>query len=149
MGRRLLLLALVAACGCGRDKAKPPPKVQDRAPGANALVEKPLYRIEPGQRTPCTPGALCEARLAFSALGDYHINERYPFKFNADAIAGITVDGAGTFAREDAKHGTMTIMFRAARRGPAKLSGTFKLSVCTEENCEIDEPKLAFDVAVD
>jgi hypothetical protein len=42
----------------------------------------------------------------------------------------------------------MTVTFRAAAAGTAKLSGAFKLSVCTDEICEIAAPAVAFDVAV-
>ena len=147
MGRELIVLAILAA-GCGRDKTKPPP-APDRAARPTALAEKPFFRIEPGPRTPCAAGTPCEARLAFSALGDYHVNDRYPFKFVADAAPGITVDGTGTFAQDDPKHGMMTIKFRALKRGSVKLAGTFKLSVCTDDKCEIEEPKLAFEVPVD
>jgi len=148
MGRELTAVGALAvlALGC-RDK-KPPP-APDKPAGPAVLAEKAFFRIEPGPRTPCAVGAPCEARLAFSALGDYHVNDRYPFKFVADVVAGMTVDGTGTFAQDDAKHGTMTITFRALKRGPAKLAGTFKLSVCTEEKCEIEEPKLAFEVPVE
>jgi hypothetical protein len=145
MGRELITLA-VLALGC-RDKAKPPPAPEKPA-GPAVLAEKSFYRIEPGPRTPCAPGAPCEARLAFSALGEYHVNDRYPFKFVADETAGLIVDGTGTFTQDDAKHGMMTIKFRALKRGTARLSGTFKLSVCTDEKCEIEEPKLAFEVPI-
>lgn len=147
MGRELIVLAILAA-GCGREKTKPPPAA-DRAASPTVLAEKPFFRIEPGPRTPCTVGAPCEVRLAFSALGDYHVNDRYPFKFVPDAAPGIAVDGTGTFALDDPKHGMMTIKFRALKRGATRLAGTFKLSVCTDDRCEIEEPKLAFDVPVD
>lgn len=152
MGRELpdfgiIVLAILAA-GCGREKTKPPPAA-DKATGPTVLAEKPFFRIEPGPRTPCKAGTPCEARLAFSALGDYHVNDRYPFKFVADGAAGIAFDGTGTFTQEDPKHGMMTIRFRTQKRGAVKLAGTFKLSVCTDDVCEIEEPKLAFEIPVD
>ena len=145
MGRELILLAILAV-GC-REKTKPPPAASKTA--GTALAEKSFFRIEPGPRTPCTAGTQCEARLAFSALGDYHVNDQYPFKFVADGVAGIAIDGTGTFTQDDPKHGMMTIKFRTMKRGAVKLAGTFKLSVCTDEKCEIEEPKLAFEVPVD
>ena len=93
------------------------------------LAETAFYRIE------LRP----HAELALTALAGYHINERYPVKFIADDPAAI--DGTGTFTRSDAQHGTLALAARAPR-----LSGTFKLSVCTDENCEIAEPHIAFDV---
>ncbi|MEJ7597950.1 MAG: hypothetical protein WKG01_08595 [Kofleriaceae bacterium] len=143
-------MVLVLALGCGRDKPKPQAnKTPDRAAGSVVLAEQPYFRVEPGPKTPCAPMSPCEARLALSALGDYHVNETYPFKFVADDAPGVEVVGTGTFVRDDAKHGTLTLTFQAARRGLAKIAGTFKLSVCTDDECKIEEPKLAFEIPVD
>ena len=141
-------LLLVVALGCGRDKAKPQPKAElpDRARGSVVLAEQPYFRVEPGPKTPCAPNAPCEARLALTALGAYHVNETYPFKFVADPVPGVKVAGPGTFVMEDPKHGTLTLTFQAARPGPARIAGTFKLSVCTDDECKIEEPKITFAV---
>ena len=151
MGREIVALGTLAVLiSCGKDKPKPPPApAPDRAASQTVLAEKAFYRIEPGPRTPCSPGAACEAFLAFSALGDYHVNDRYPFKFIADPVPGVAVDGTGTFTLDDAKHGMMKVAFRATKHGPARLAGTFKLSVCTDDVCEIEEPKLAFEIPVE
>ena len=84
--------------------------------------------------------------LMHVTFGDYHVNDRYPVKLVADAVAGVTVDGTGAWKLDGEKSGTLTVKFRADKAGPAKLTGTFKLSVCTDENCEIDAPAIAFDV---
>src|SRR5262245_64047452 len=88
--------ALAAACGrdrsagSARGAAMPPP-----------LAGASFYRIDAGPQTPCTAGATCEARLVLTALGDYHVNENYPFKFIGDPSLGFAVDGSGTFALDD------------------------------------------------
>ena len=83
-----------------------------------------------------------------TALGDYHVNKAYPFKFVGDPEPAPTLDGTGTFALGDATHGTMTVKLRPAAPGTAKLSGTFKLSVCSDETCEIETPKIELAVPV-
>jgi hypothetical protein len=141
MARELLLIALVVACG--RDKPAKP----GAAAGA-PLAGKAFYRVDAGPKTPCASGTTCEARLVLTALGDYHVNKDYPFKFVGDPAPAIPLDGDGTFALDDAKNGTMTIKFRPAAPGTAKLAGTFKLSVCSADTCEIETPKLELAVPV-
>jgi hypothetical protein len=141
MARELLLIAVVAACG--RDKPATPPTT-----GAAPLASKAFYRIDAGPQTPCASGTTCEARFALTALGDYHVNTQYPFKLVGDPAPAVALDGDGTFVLDDAKHGTMTVKFRPRAPGTAKLVGTFKLSVCTEEVCEIETPKVELAVPV-
>lgn len=146
------------ACKREREPAQPATASPSAAPAAPAapgvaplprpLAGKAFYRVDAGPRTPCTAGQPCEARLVLTALGAFHVNQRYPFKFIADQAPGIAVDGTGTFAVDDERTGTLTIRYRAERSGPARLTGTFKLSVCTEEECEIEEPKIELELPV-
>src|SRR5262245_52488144 len=138
---RSLAVALVAAAACSRGDGAPAP-----AAHAAPLAGKAFYRIDAAPLAPCAAGSACQARLVLSALGDYHVNKDYPFKFLGDAAPAPAVDGTGAFAIDDAKHGTMTVVFHPAAAGTAHLAGTFKLSVCSDETCEIESPKL--DVAV-
>lgn len=156
MARELLLIALVVACG--RDKAAKPKAAAVGPP----LASKAFYRVDAGPNAPCASRTTCEARLELTALGDYHVNKDYPFKFVGDpggppagqpagppaGQPAVQIDGEGRFALDDAKHGIMTITFRPAAPGTAKLVGTFKLSVCSDETCEIESPKLELTVPV-
>jgi hypothetical protein len=147
--RELIALILLAACK-KTEPAASSGSAKGSAIGAIAavapLASKDYFRVDAGPRTPCTVGARCEARLVLTALGDYHVNEKYPFKLVADASPGVTIDDTGAFALDDAKTGTLTVRYTAAKPGTAKVSGTFKLSVCTDENCQIESPKVTFDV---
>lgn len=137
-----LILALAACGGCRRGDPA------DRAaPGGTPLASKAFYRVDAGAPAACAQGTICEARVVLTALGDYHVNKDYPFKFVADP-ASPPVDGDGAFALDDAKHGTMTVKFRPASAGTAKLVGTFKLSVCSDDTCEIETPKLELAIPV-
>jgi hypothetical protein len=143
MARELVLMTLgLALCACGRDKPAKP-----AATGA-PLASKAFYRVDAGTATPCTHATACEARFLLTALGDYHVNKDYPFKFIADPVPAIQLDGTGSFALDDAKHGTLTVRFRPQAPGTQKLSGIFKLSVCSDDTCEIEAPKLELTVPV-
>jgi len=151
MGRELLIalaaVAAAAAGGCKRDR-EPPPAATGGPPLPPPLAGKSFYRLDVGPQAPCTSGAPCEARIVLTALAGYHVNQKYPFKFLGDPVPGVTLEGTGTFALEDARSGTLTLRFRAARAGTARFVGTFKLSVCTEEQCEIEEPQIKFELPV-
>jgi hypothetical protein len=140
---REIAIALVLVAACRGESNTPPP-----APTTAALAQAAFYRLDAApQQGPCAAGTACEAKLVLTALGDYHVNEQYPVKFVSDPVPGLAVDGTGTFVRDSAKAGTLTIRFTPARAGKAQLKGTFKLSVCTDDNCEIEAPAIAFTVA--
>lgn len=138
------LLCGVAACsghGCHEAGGTPDP-------AGKSLASKPFYRIDAGPPAACAPGATCEARLVLTALGDYHVNQDYPFKFVGEPAPAVPVVGEGAFAFDDAKHLTMTVKFRPAAAGTAKLVGTFKLCVCSDDTCEIETPRIELAVPV-
>jgi hypothetical protein len=142
MVRELIALA-VALAACGRGDAGKPAGTE-RAP----LAGKPFYRIDPGPAVPCASGAACKAHLVLTALGSYHVNQDYPFKFVGEPAPAPPVEGDGAFALDDAKHGTLTVTFRPAAAGTARLVGTFKLSVCNDDTCEIETPRIELAVPV-
>jgi len=136
-----LCLALIAACS--RDQpAKAAP------PAGPPLAGKPFYRVDPGPATACASGAVCEAKLVLTALGDYHVNKDYPFKFVGEPAPAAALDGDPTFAVDDARHGTLTVRFRPAAAGTTTVAGVFKLSVCSDDTCEIEKPRIELAVAV-
>lgn len=142
MGRELIALALAAAaCGNGGGAGK-------AAASGPPLASKPFYRVDPGPPASCSAGATCEVHLVLTALAGYHVNRDYPFKFVGEPPPAAPVEGAGAFAVDDATHGTMTVRFRPSAAGTAKVAGTFKLSVCSDDTCEIETPRLELAIAV-
>jgi hypothetical protein len=146
MARELLLIALVAACS--RDRPGASGQAAQPASGAPPLASKAFYRVDAGPEVACTAGATCEARLQLTALGDYHINQDYPFKFVGEPAPALPLVGEAAFALADAKHGTLTVRFTPTAAGARTLAGVFKLSVCSDDTCEIEKPKLALAVTV-
>lgn len=139
MARELIAVLILAACNsAGQSRAAEPAPKEPAAP----------FRVEVTPPASCVAGSACEARIELTALGAYKINDQYPFKFVADPGLAVAIDGTGTFAQTAKQTGTLTVRLRPGTAGTARVTGTFKLSVCTPENCEIEEPAIAFDVPV-
>lgn len=107
-----------------------------------------MYRIYAAPPARCKAKEPCEARAVLTALGDYKVNPEYPTKFVGEPAHGVALENEGTFVIEEKQRGTLTLRFRADAAGPAKLTGQFKLSVCTEDNCEIEAPTITLEVPV-
>jgi hypothetical protein len=111
-------------------------------------VSSPGCRVE----TPCT------MTLRLAAAGDYHVNKEYPYKFLATVAPGVQFLGsgdantfsraAGDFREEGEKTATMTVRFKPTATGEARVTGTYKMSVCSAENCQIETPTVTLAVPV-
>ncbi|MBX3188133.1 MAG: hypothetical protein KF819_14020 [Labilithrix sp.] len=113
-----------------------------------------LDAASPGCRvdTPCT------MTLRLVASGEYHVNKEYPYKFIASPGGGVQFLGSGdanTFSRasgdfreEGEKAATLTVRFKPTAPGDAKVSGTYKMSVCSSENCQIETQAVSLSVPV-
>jgi hypothetical protein len=151
MARELALLIVLAACertSIPAGSSSTTESTGDRGVGAATkggppLAAKEFFRVD-GSPAECKVGSTCEAKLTLTALGDYKVNDEYPFKFVADA-GELAVEGFA-FALDGKKTGVMTVKFKSARAGKAKLTGAFKLSVCNDANCQIEAAKIALDV---
>ena len=106
----------------------------------------------------CKSGARCPATLTLHATEGYHINDAYPYKLVANE--NPNVDFLGKEGRTYSKAGgelvktgettaRMNLPFQAKSPGKAHISGTFKMSVCSESNCQIESPTVALDVPID
>jgi hypothetical protein len=108
----------------------------------------------------CTAGSVCVLRLKLTATGDYHINDEYPYKFKAEDAGGVEFQGtdgagknvfskaAGDWSKDGEKNGTMTVKFKPADKGSKSITGTFKLSVCSAQNCLLKAAQLSVPVTV-
>jgi hypothetical protein len=108
----------------------------------------------------CAAGAKCAVNVKLVATGDYHINDDYPYKFKAEDAPGVEFLGADTagkntfskgasdWQKKDEKSGVMTVAFRPEDRGQKTIGGTFKLSVCSAANCQLEQQAIKTTVAV-
>jgi RNA 3'-terminal phosphate cyclase len=55
----------------------------------------------------------------------------------------------GDFVEEGEKSGTMTVRFKPTAAGEAKVAGTYKMSVCSADQCQIEIQPIALAVPVD
>lgn len=83
-----------------------------------------------------------------TALGAYKVNKDYPTKFVPVADDALALEAPAAFEVVEAKRGVMTLALQRAPEQPATLRGTFKLSVCTDDNCEIEAPAIAIPVSI-
>jgi hypothetical protein len=132
--------------------------------GIGAQVAKGANYIATADPADCKANAECVITVTLQAQNTFHINKDYPYKFKADEVAGIEflgtdAGGKNVFskARGDFKikedktppvEGVLTIKFKIAKVGPAKVTGKFKLSVCSDANCQMDTAELTLPVTV-
>jgi hypothetical protein len=140
-----------APAATSADKAAAPPPL---VPASTRLAGKnfTLDVASPG----CRVELPCVVTLRLAAAGAYHVNKEYPYKFIAAAAPGVQYLGKGdasTFSRasgdfhEDGeKAATMTVRFKPTATGQARVSGTFKMSVCSAENCQIETQAVSLAV---
>lgn len=106
----------------------------------------------------CRVDAPCTMTLRLVASGDYHVNKEYPYKFIAAPAPGIHFQGngdantfsraAGDFREESEKAAVLTIRFKPTSAGEAKVVGTYKMSVCSAENCQIETQPVSLSIPV-
>ncbi len=103
----------------------------------------------------CKVGAECTAKVKLAAQGGYHINKEYPYKIlmapdkNVDFLGKsekeIFSKTLGDFAAEE-KEAVMTVRFTPKAAGDFVLKGNYKLSVCSEQNCQLETQEVALEV---
>lgn len=106
-------------------------------------------------RTECAVGAECTGSITLTANGGYHINNEYPYKFVGDSTAGaswLASDGksfgraTGEFQKTTDYVAVLAVRYRGTQAGSVRLSGTYKMSVCSEANCQVESVPLAVNV---
>jgi hypothetical protein len=145
--------------------AKSVPTTASAAPAKEVTPLKPastrvsgknfvLDAASPGCRvdTPCT------MTLHLAASGEYHVNKEYPYKFTAEPAPGLQFLGngdantfsraSGDFREDGEKAATLTVRFKPGSAGEARVSGKYKMSVCSAENCQIETQSVTLAVPV-
>jgi len=85
--------------------------------------------------------------IKLNAASEYHINKDYPYRFvpaDAASIGFVAADQK----QDGEKTATMTVRFKPAAAGDTKVEGTYKMSVCSAEQCQIEQPKISLSVPV-
>jgi hypothetical protein len=157
------LVAGSLALACNRDKAPAdPPSAAPAALSSPACGHAACgdgYFVD-ALPSSCAVGEVCTLALTLVATGDYHINDEYPYKFKGDDAPGLEFQGksadgrgvftkaAGDWTKTDEKTGRMGVAFTSRDAADKHVSGIFKLSVCSAQNCRLEQPRLDARVAV-
>jgi hypothetical protein len=171
VGRAFVLALLTVLAGCEKNAAAPAGPAQ--ASSSSAAAAAPAtpardcghaacgesYFIDAAPEPACTSGGKCRVALKLVATGDFHVNDQYPYRFKADEARAVQFLGtdaagknvfsksAGDWAQTDAKSGVMTVQLTPAEKGDVAIGGVFKLSVCSAQNCLIEQPQMRITLA--
>jgi hypothetical protein len=161
-GAVLVLVALATSLGCGKSRATAG-KAEGAEPGPSGAAGQSAgvdcghaacgtnFVVDAMPTLGCRSGEPCQVNVKLLALGDYHINDDYPYRFLADQKPLVQFSGtdpggqtvfsktAGDWQKTDAKTGTMAVHLFVSTPGSYTISGTFKLSVCSAANCVLDQ----------
>jgi hypothetical protein len=158
-------VAAFGATACDRDsraataghEEHPPPAMHGGC--AHAACGDDFF-VDAEPAAGCTAGQACTLALTLVAAGDYHINDDYPYKFRAEDTPGLDflgTDAAGknvfsklarNWTKKDEKSGTMAVGFKPLEKGNKGIVGVFKLSVCSSQNCRLEQQHINATVAV-
>jgi hypothetical protein len=160
-GAALLLLGAFAAVemACGKESAASTARESPQTlVAAGPHIDGSHYTLDAAPASDCQAGAACAITVKLAVSGEYHVNQQYPYKFTAGQAGSVTYLGtdaagpnvftknAGDFAIGDEKTATMTVKFKVAQKGPAVIGGTFKLSVCSSQNCLLEQQEVSVNV---
>jgi hypothetical protein len=159
----------LAAVGCGKvSEAAPSAGNAQAAPASpnvatNAAVQPAVgsasfdnanYSAKIASAGPCKKDQTCAAEIVVQAKGEYHINDKYPYRFKLEdpPPAGLTYPKP-VIGKEDGtmdEHRvTLKVAFVPSSTGDKKVAGTLSLSVCSAANCLMDKQQLDLTVKVD
>jgi hypothetical protein len=160
----------LAAVGCGKVSEAAPsagtaqsapasPNVASNAAAQPAAVgaasfDNANYSAKIASAGPCKKDQTCAAEIVVQAKGDYHINDKYPYRFKLEdpPPAGLKypkpVIGKEDGTMDEHKV-TLKVPFVPSSAGDKKVAGTLSLSVCSAANCLMDKQQLDLTVKVD
>ena len=162
-GLGLLAFAAVAgvAYSSGARPNAPTSDVPLEAPGskevprASATFKGNNFSLQ-ATSAACKKNEDCTLTLRLEAQGAYHINDSYPYKFtpgptkdgkpeNVEFAKATFSKAEGDFKKEGEKVATMTVKFKATA-ALATIAGVYKISVCSEQNCQLEQQEVTLKV---
>ena len=133
--------------GCSR-----PTEASPSASSKAAPMTSP-FRVDVSA-APCALGASCTATVTLTATDGFHINNEYPYKVSIDDAGGLDFSKSdfskadGDFATPSQTTGVMTLRYMAKNRRNFRASGTFRLSVCSDDKCLLERPSITLNVPI-
>ena len=107
----------------------------------------------------CQAGSDCVMTLKLGVGGGYHVNKEYPYKFIGAPAGSVSFLGkpsdpntfgrmTGDFVEQGEKAALLTVHYKAAAPGEAHVTGKYKLSVCSADQCQIEQQAIDLTVPV-
>jgi hypothetical protein len=160
----LLATATVGISACSRDGSSGHGAGATSAPAAGGDCGHTScgsnFFVDAVPPADCAVGANCTIALTLVATGAYHINDEYPYKFKADDAPRVAFQGsdpagpnvfsksASNWQKTGPQKGTMSVVFQSTEKGAKNIAGIFKFSVCSEQNCQLEQATLTTPVSV-
>lgn len=97
-------------------------------------------------------GAASTVQVVLDAKAPFKVNQEYPYSFSLNEAPGVkfaSMKVTGDAVKLEQKRATMSVPFTPSEAGERTISGTFKFSVCTDEQCLIKKQELALAVNVE
>jgi hypothetical protein len=156
-------LAAVTGAGAGCSKVSQASAEGDKGPVkpgpsvpsvARPSFDNANYRAEIKADGPCKKDATCSAQVLVEAKGEYHINDKYPYRFKLDdpPAEGIKYPKPVVGKEDgtmDERKVVLKVPFVSESSGAKKVAGTLSLSVCSAANCLMDKQPLEVTVKVE
>jgi hypothetical protein len=137
--------ASAAASALASSSAAPALTVQ------SAAVQEAQFSVFMASAKSYKVGETGQVQAVVVPQGDFHCNEKYPFKVKLNAApAGVSfpsdvVRGASVSASRAA----ITVPFTATAAGSARISGKVYLSVCRADQCVMDVREVATTIKIE
>ena len=117
-----------------------------------AKVEADTYLVEISAGGPYRAGSAGSVKVSLTAKAGFHINDQYPYRFNASAPAEGVSYPKPVLERADGQFGEKAAVFQlpfvASHAGQSTVGGVLKLSVCSPTSCIVQKAPLAVTVTV-
>lgn len=152
--RLLIVGALLPVIACKRDRAASDEHTEGAAARGGERSREPLlagavrvngknFHVDVAPASGCATDGACSVLADLTALAGFKVNREYPFRFVPDAASQSLVDGEAAFAVTGSQTGRLMVPVRRDAPAASRLAGTFKLSVCNADLCQIENAELS------
>lgn len=149
----VITAVVVTIAGCKGGSAPPGPApnppTTDAKPAAPTMgkLDEKNFSLEMKSAGPYKVGQQGNVEIVLEPKGEFHCNQEYPYKIKlGTAPEGIAYPQP--IVKTDAvkiepSKAVMKVPFTANKAGEAKVSGNFYFSICTAQQCVIENRELA------
>ena len=160
LGSPFVFAALaIGVWGCKGSSPPPTPEPITAAPEGKPAepvmgkLDEKNFSVEMKSTGPYKAGQQSNVEVVLEPKGEFHCNKEYPYKIKlGTAPAGISYPNAivkGDAMTVTPEKSVMKVAFTPDKPGEAKVSGNFYFSVCTAQQCVVENRELAVMVKVE